>query len=218
MLEGETALYHNHSDDLDALLTSGRITVHMWISDDKNMLGIAASHNKWECVRVLLKHKAKVDQTSPGMVFTPLFMAARDGANEATRVLIQNGANVNEIQSHNGRTALHTAAFQGRAKCVKTLIDAKANVKRIDITGSTPLSDAIASGHQKVIKLLVDAGCKGYEHDRWTVQFVQQRRRTKQSVIAVIGIIRWRCKLGHDMGNLVGALVWGQRDNQAWEK
>lgn len=218
MEEGENAIFDNRPDDLDALLTSGQITVHTPIHGDLNLLGFAAMKNRWECVRVLLEHKAKVDQTSAGMVYSPLFMAARDGSDEVVRVLIQNGANVNAIYSHRKRTALHAAAFQGRAKCVKTLIDAKANMEIKDIHEFTPLRDAILRGMREVIKVLVDAKCKRDYYDSWTFQFVAQRRRTKQTIIAIIGSIRWRLRLGRDMANLVGSLVWDQRDDPAWEK
>lgn len=216
MDEGERAIFENRHVDLDAMLTSGQITVHTLLDGDYTMLGVAAKHNRVECVRVLLKHKANLNQTPSGMVYSPLFLAARDGADESVRILIQNGANVNEIHPNKNRTPLHAAAFHGRAKCVKILIDAKANMEIKDLQRYTPLRDALLTGEREVIKVLLDAGSKMDFFDNWTFQFVEQRKRTKSAIETVIGIIRWRLRLGRDMGNLVGSLVWDQRDDPAW--
>lgn len=213
MDEGERAIFNNQPVVLDVLLASKRFTVDMFL----HMLEFAASCNRYECVRVLLKYEAKVDQVPPRRGYTILFIAARDGANKSIHILIQNGANVNEVNPFSGRTPLHAAAYRGHVKCVKTLINAKANTEVVDHEDHTPLDDAISVVHLEIIKLFVDAGCKGYTYyDHWTNQFVLQRKRTKRTIIAVIGSIRRI--LGRDMGNLVGSLVWERRDNQAWER
>lgn len=212
MNEGLNAIQYDRPDDLDTLLKTGQITI------DMPLLGAAALYNRPECVCILLKHKAKIDQTSAGVGHTPLFISARDGCDNVLRILLQNGANVNEKSSGGRRTALHAAAFWGRVECVTMLISAKANINCADAQGITPIRDALNGDRYGVIRLLVDARCNVSLYDPRISNLVKQRRRTKRTIIAVMGSIRWRCKLGRDMAVKVGRLIWKQRDNQAWEE
>ena len=88
------------------------------------------------------------------------------------------------------RTALHLAASEGHSNTAAFLINAapvdkKAGVlSAADRWGGTPLGDAIAGGHQEVVKLLKIAGAKLKETT------VARQKKTEGDVMSSLDSVR----------------------------
>ena len=59
-----------------------------------------------------------------------------------------------------GVTPIHVAALKGCEACVAILLQAGADVNKADESARTPLSAAIESKHEKVVKLLKYFGAR----------------------------------------------------------
>ncbi|KAG8459689.1 hypothetical protein KFE25_003141 [Diacronema lutheri] len=82
---------------------------------------------------------------------------ARAELGAAKRVLASSAADVN-ARGPNKRTALHLGACGGSVPLVRLLLAARAEVNATDARGSTPLTDALDSGHADVASLLARHG------------------------------------------------------------
>lgn len=67
--------------------------------------------------------------------------------------------NVDEREANSGRTALHKASFWGHIQTITYLLDeCKANPNVQDLTGDTPLHDAVRFGHAPLVDKLLASG------------------------------------------------------------
>ncbi len=90
--------------------------------------------------------------------FTPLGLAASNGAVNVTRVLLESGAEV-DAASKDGATPLEEACIRGVAPIVMLLLDHGANVNHVNSdSGATALYAAAAFGRDEILKLLLERG------------------------------------------------------------
>ncbi len=96
-----------------------------------------------------------VNAKTPGTLYTPLMVAARNNRAEVFFALLDEGANVNDVDA-NDVSVLHFAAFGGNVDIVKSLLKKKANVKaREKNQQRTPL---MLSTTPEVAAALIEAG------------------------------------------------------------
>ena len=90
--------------------------------------------------------------------FTPLHIAAREGAAEAITPLLQQGENVNAVSTLSGVTPLILAATNGHEKIVAVLLDAGAAVDSADKVNGTALMYASSKGYLGIVQTLLRHG------------------------------------------------------------
>jgi ankyrin repeat protein len=92
----------------------------------------------------LLDAGVSVHQT-PGVLETPIMVAARNGQAEMIELLLDRGVDPNAPADYTKRRPLCTASELGRVEAVRLLIARGANVNAIDESGGTPLLAATLS-------------------------------------------------------------------------
>lgn len=97
---------------------------------------------------------------------TALMIAAQNGDLAELKRLIKEGAKIDEVDA-DGKTALFYAILNDEIYAVKTLIAAKANVNHIAGGKFTPLMTAARFGRDQMIPLLLKAGAKINEQDKF---------------------------------------------------
>lgn len=88
---------------------------------------LVAHKGNEEMVRVLVRHKADINQESVIKHQTPLTMAVTYGSVKMVQLLIALCASIDHQTSLMGQTALHKAACQGRPEMTRLLLRSKAN-------------------------------------------------------------------------------------------
>lgn len=116
-------------------------------------LVVAASMGHLGVVRILLDHRANVNQaTREGR--SALMQAAQNGNDQIVQLLLENGADVN-IANAVGVTPLIIAAENGHLGVVQILLDHGANVNAQAANGTFALRQAAESGHLRVVEALL---------------------------------------------------------------
>lgn len=118
-------------------------------------LAIVGGHN--EAVKLLIGARAAVDAMNPSDGSTPLFQAAKLGAELIVEQLLLARADVN-VPDDDGTSPLWMAAQNDRTGVAQRLIDANGSVSAADDEGVTPLSVAARVGSASVVKVLLAAG------------------------------------------------------------
>jgi len=113
---------------------------------------------------------------------TPLLWATFNGAEEVAECLLDNGASCS-VRDRNGNTALHWAAFNGLVELSRKLLG-KISVDTKALSGWTPLFNAIARGHEDVVKLLLDRGANVNSADAANTSPLLRAISNKQTAIA----------------------------------
>jgi ankyrin repeat protein len=132
-------------------------------------------------VEILLDFGASIEGRGEGLWRSPLMTALAFGYSEAAEALVRRGARADHLAAAAGlgrladarqllptadtesrHRALALAALHGRAEIVSLLLDAGEDPNRYNPEGnhshSTPLHQAIAAGHESVVRLLVERG------------------------------------------------------------
>ena len=101
--------------------------------------------------------------------------AAYKGDLESIVTLVENGVDPN-LSDYDGRTALHLAASEGVVKVLDYLLsfEPKIDVNPVDVTGGTPLDDAIRHQQEVARTMLVKAG--GFTKDDPRLQLLQEQQ------------------------------------------
>lgn len=91
----------------------------------------AATHGNFECLKILLEHKANVDATTQHYASTALMHSAGNGHADCVQLLIDHGADTYkqgvDITRKKKVTALDYAREQNHSRCVQILEQAKAH-------------------------------------------------------------------------------------------
>jgi ankyrin repeat protein len=150
-----TAIRNDDLKQLESMLKAGGNVNAVDPRGGATPLMYAAVAGSIEAMRLLIDHKANVNQPNSGGA-TALIWAAGDL--QRVRVLLAGGADPNAA-SQRGRTALYVAAKNpGSTPIVKMLIEAGADPKVADSLKSTPLHAAVVANDIDTIRTLVAAG------------------------------------------------------------
>ncbi|XP_076469024.1 uncharacterized protein LOC143299615 [Babylonia areolata] len=115
----------------------------------------AALNNRWECLEVLLAHRANPN-VSDCFYGTPLHIAAVRGHLMSAEVLLRHGAKVNATYIHT--TPLHRASLQGDEGMVRMLLEHGADIYKEDNRGRTAYSLVEGSGeNEKSLRKLLQS-------------------------------------------------------------
>ena len=87
--------------------------------------------------------------------FTPLHLAAREGADEVIQALLQQGENINAASTLSGATPLILAAANGHEHAITVLLDAGAAVNTADKLDGTALMYASSKGYLGIVRKLL---------------------------------------------------------------
>jgi len=82
---------------------------------------------------------------------------SKEGSGVMAKLLaLPGGTEAMDMVDEDGCTALHYAAFSGRTDTVTALLRAGANKDLVNADGNTPLAEAEAKGHAKVVDLITN--------------------------------------------------------------
>ena len=142
-------------DELARSLTPARADALPLTGDAEKFspLHVAAEENAIECMRLLLKHKAKVDARSSPSLSTPLMIGAKFGNTTCMKLLLTNRAEVNAVNA-DGNSALHFAAMMGEFSAAEVLLDASAELQLVNHAELNPQRLAHSRNHANVSQLL----------------------------------------------------------------
>lgn len=141
----------------------------------------AASNGHEPLVKLLLKRGLPIEARDEESSMNALIFAARHGHERIVRILLNAGASIASQEHYDGLTALHWAARAGHESVVQLLLEQGADVNRQDSLqsylaepydrqqtirsqpkkhimgrGNTPLHWAAYSGHNSVVRLLLE--------------------------------------------------------------
>ena len=122
-------------------------------------LHIAVAEQKYEVVKVLLKHGANPDKQLGTKYdkMTALMLAAANGDLAMVRLLIENRAKIEKPDKYN-KTALTHAVINGAANVSSYLLSKGADPNKLDSSSNSNLHYAAAYGWWFCLKVLIDAG------------------------------------------------------------
>lgn len=176
--EGVTALNlaaeNNRVSMANYLISKGAVVNEAGGDGEETPLHVASRHGYQRMAALLLSKGAKIDTTGGhDECLTALQMAIRGGQEGMVRLLLSKGATLSGCDM--GMTPLHTAAMAGRTRIARMLIAAGARVNAKDVSGETPLHDALSHGQTETADLLrrhggIDAGAR-YNHSGWDVEW-----------------------------------------------
>ena len=121
----------------------------------KNAILCAELGGNQRVVQLLIEHKADVNLRGSKLGHTAAIAAVHKGHARVLTLLIQAKADVN-LAANRGDNPIHHATWEASARAMQVLITAKANLNT-KFAGRTPRAWAKKYGHDKVLKLLVDA-------------------------------------------------------------
>ena len=151
------AAYRGHADIVEVLLKQPKIKVNLAMQSGAPPLYLAAARGHAAVVKVLLGAPGiNVNLTNANGV-TPLTIAAQEGHAEVVELLLSGQGISVDAQKSDGATALFIAVQNGFTRIVGLLVGAGADVNLALGNGSTPLCNAVASGHSEIVKHLLRA-------------------------------------------------------------
>ena len=147
------ATRHNRPEHLETLIFRQREDFNKPDLEGLAPIHIAAREGYDECLRILIRAKATVDDADNSGQ-TPILYAVNKGHAACLKMLIDAGGIRHELKIGG---ILHIAAMRGHVKCIEILINAGANVD-ISTGRKTPMHSAAKFGHATVVQMLIDAG------------------------------------------------------------
>ncbi len=134
------------------------------------LLHVAVFREKAEAVRLLLGAGANPDVLNtkpawdPPAAYSPLHWAAVENMTEIVKLLLDGGADINIPDSY-GQTPLLMSVMQDTAMTV-FLVAKGADVDKANLSGNTPLHEAVVGGKKGIVTLLLEKGAKINQKDR----------------------------------------------------
>jgi hypothetical protein len=111
--------------------------------------GMAGAISTADIVRVLLEHKASVNQGRKDTGVTPLHMACKKGHESVVRVLLEHKASVNQGSKDTGAMPLHMACVNDHVAVVRMLLASGADTQftfNLPGGGAATLTDVAKAG------------------------------------------------------------------------
>lgn len=154
-----TALNHailgGHVDALEELLQLGSPVNELSHVLQNTPLLSAAAQGDFDCIQVLLKHRASVDAVNI-LGYTPLTCAAFLGSRECCELFLQLRADVNKAITPPKGLLSWALPLGIRAACSLGLFPAQGPLRDfLLIEGSTSIFSAAAYGHTELVRLLL---------------------------------------------------------------
>ena len=122
---------------------------------DNTPLHIACTEGFLDTVKVLIEHKAQVENKNEDEK-TPFHLAAENGHAEVVDFILKGNKNVLSDCDEDGNTALHLAASSKMTNTLERLIDNGSDVRRRNNRDWTPLDCAAAAGAYNCAQKLLD--------------------------------------------------------------
>lgn len=139
-------------------LIARRVNVNAPQGDGMTALHWAGDRGDSVLAAVLIRAKASVSARTRIGGYTPLHIAAREGAPSVVRALLAAGSDVNATTA-SGATALHLASAAGDSAVVAALLEKRANPNAREAAwGQTPLVFAAEYGRAAAIRVLLSHG------------------------------------------------------------
>jgi len=138
-------------------------------SQGRTALLIATHNNAIQAANLLIKGGADVNAKDQ-LQDSPYLYAGAEGKLEILKMAVAAGADLNSTNRYGG-TALTPAAHHGHVDVVRYLVTTKIDLDQINDLGWTALLEAVILGnggvsHQKIVKLLLEAGADKSIADR----------------------------------------------------
>ncbi|AHF14073.1 ankyrin repeat domain-containing protein [Niabella soli] len=175
----------NDLQGVAAALANGA-NVNTTDNSKRSLLLIATNNRQTEMAKLLVKHKADVNQQADNLD-SPFLYAGASGQTELVQLFLDNGARFDVFNRYYG-SALIPACERGHVETVRLLANTKGYpVNHVNRLGWTGLMEAIVLGdgskkYQQIVQILKDAGAKMDipDHDGITpLQHAQQRGFTE---------------------------------------
>eukprot|EP01083_Nonionella_stella_P091559 256049_1 len=122
-------------------------------NDGCTPLWIAASRGSSQCIELLIKYGADLNQPDLSEGATPLYVACQNGRKASVELLLTANADVNQPRSGDGTTPLMIAANRGHVDVVDVLLKSGSDPMQANTFGLTALGCAASEGHVGVLKL-----------------------------------------------------------------
>ena len=153
----------NDVSGVNELLNNG-VSVNTSDQSKRSLLLIATNNGHLEMAKMLVSHKADVNQQADNLD-TPFLYAGASGHIELLKLFLINGARFDIFNRYNG-SALIPACERGHVETVRLLANTKNYpIDHVNRLGWTGLMEAVILGdgskkYQQIIQILKDAGAK----------------------------------------------------------
>ena len=162
--QGGTKLYwaarNNRIAEFEQLIKSGKeMGVLKTLIEKKHDIGntplkTASSKGNIEIVKILLQHKASIDEAN-NRGFTPLMSAAEGGHLDVVMLLLEHNANL-QLTTNDGATALYIAIQYGQKDVVETLVSSGDKINKLDFKNYTALHCAARNGKHEIVEWMLE--------------------------------------------------------------
>ena len=126
------------------------------IQSGRSALAVAAHCGNEGVVRLLLQHRAVVDERDVSLL-APLHLASMRGHVDVIKLLLQEQADV-DVKGPNEQTPLRIATEKGETEVAEVLLRRRAKVNARDAKQMTPLHIAAQQGDELMTELLINNG------------------------------------------------------------